>query len=158
MGWHAWTRCQVPWGLAVYMLETRSEVKNVGFLLVIGVVILDAMVWGPVLLNGDVLPNQSFFESKFSICHLHLPALQSGLASLVFGLGDGCSRNGCTHGAGTSVSMCLGWELLAYGQLDRRKTALLLRVRACKDWNLPSFASDLAASIPEASGQCRSFL
>ena len=31
-------------GLAVYMLETRKEVKNVGFLLVIGVVILDAMV------------------------------------------------------------------------------------------------------------------
>lgn len=31
--------------LAVYMLETRKEVKNVGFLLVIGVVILDAMVW-----------------------------------------------------------------------------------------------------------------
>ena len=79
------------------------------------------------------LLKSEFFESIFSICHLCLLALHSGLASLVFGLGDGCGRNGCTHGPGTSVSLCLGWELLAYGQLDRRKSALLLR--ACKDWN-----------------------
>ena len=110
MGWHAWTRCQVPWGLAVYMLETRSEVKNVGFLLVIGVVILDAMVWGPVLLNGDVLPNQSFFESKFSICHLHLPALQSGLASLVFGLGDGVQQKRLYSWCWHELSACVWGE------------------------------------------------
>ncbi|CAK9078957.1 Uncharacterized protein SCF082_LOCUS37695 [Durusdinium trenchii] len=33
------------YGLAVYMLDSRPAVKNVGFVLVIGVVILDAMVW-----------------------------------------------------------------------------------------------------------------
>ena len=54
------------------------------------------------------LLKSEFFESIFSICHLCLLALHSGLASLVFGLGDGCGRNGCTHGPGTSVSLCLG--------------------------------------------------
>ena len=33
------------YGTAVYMLDQRPEVRNVGFVLVIGVVILDLMVW-----------------------------------------------------------------------------------------------------------------
>lgn len=36
------------YGTAVYMLDQRPEVRNVGFVLVIGVVILDLMAWGPM--------------------------------------------------------------------------------------------------------------